>query len=110
MGLGVMLVNFCDFLFTTLTIMSVGLAVWHAFDDNIGTEFDWLVAIIFGFITIGYDVIVRYTVEITWNRLDTVKLTVIYVIVHFLVMRVLMKDSDKEYRVNKGCSNLDSLK
>lgn len=105
-------VNCLDFFFTLLTIITIGLAVWHVFDENVGTELDWLVAIIFGIMTIGYNVVVRYTIDITWNRLNTVNITIVYMIAHFLVIKKMVKDSQyesgTENKVVAGYSKMSS--
>ncbi len=96
MRLGMMIVNILDFLITNMTVISVGLAIWNMFDESVGTDIDWLIAIIFLMLGFLYNMAIVYTVEITWNRLKTVEVSIVYCIVMFIILgRMIKLDSCK---------------
>lgn len=94
MGLGMILVHCMDFFLTILTIITIGLAVWHVFDESVGTELDWLVAIIFMLATFCYNILVTYTIEITWNRMNTLGMATAFILMYLGLVRKMIKDSE----------------
>lgn len=74
-GLGVII---CDVLITGLVLVSVLLSVWHIFDKSVGTDIDWLIALIFIMVAFLYETIIKSTITIHWDRIMEIKCIITY--------------------------------
>lgn len=92
--LGMIVVNCLDFFFASLTLITIGLAIWHMFDENVGTELDWLIAIVFILMTIGYNIAITYTVDVSWSRGKNVLIALVISSIYAYTVRKIIQDSE----------------
>lgn len=87
-------VNCLDFFFASLTLITIGLAIWHMFDENVGTELDWLIAIVFILMTMGYNIAITYTVDVSWSRGKNVLIALVISSIYAYTVRKIIQDSE----------------
>lgn len=64
------------------------------FDENIGTELDWLIAIVFILMTIGYNIAITYTVDVSWSRGKNVLIALVISSIYAYTVRKIIQDSE----------------
>lgn len=87
-------VNCLDFFFASLALITIGLAIWHMFDENVGTELDWLIAIVFILMTMGYNIAITYTVDVSWSRGKNVLIALVISSIYAYTVRKIIQDSE----------------
>lgn len=102
LSLGGIVILFFDTFFVGLIITSVLLTVLHIFNKNIGTDMDWMVAVVFSLCAFLYEKVIEYSFDIKWDRLGELKCIFVYFLIFVVLIWAAFQDSQNESDKNVG--------